>query len=284
MTTTAPIPAPTEAAAPKVAGPMLRNLRTIRMIWARELIRLRRMPTRIVSSIAQPIIFLLVMGAGIGSLVGNKGAGGVSYQVYIFPGILAMSIITSSLFSAMSIVWDREFGFLREMLVAPVTRGSLVLGKAVGGGSVSVAQGLILIVFAPVVGVTLTPFRVLGLVIALLLLAFALTSLGIVLSSRINRMESFQMVMALVMQPMIFLSGAVFPLTSLPAWLAVLTRLNPATYGVDLCRRVLIPELPAAAKLTLFGHIVPLWGDAAIILAFGAVTLALAVRLFANAE
>jgi ABC-2 type transport system permease protein len=184
----------------------------------------------------------------------------------------------------MSIVWDREFGFLREMLVAPVTRGSLVLGKAVGGGSVSVAQGLILIVFAPFVGVTLTPFRVLALVVALLLLAFALTSLGIVLSSRINRMESFQMVMALVMQPMIFLSGAVFPLTSLPAWLAVLTRLNPATYGVDLCRRVLIPELPAAAKLTLFGHIVPLWGDAAIILAFGAVTLALAVRLFANAE
>lgn len=281
MTTTAPIPTPAVPTEPKVAGPTLRNLRTIRMIWTRELIRLRRMPTRIVSSIAQPIIFLLVMGAGIGSLIGSKGAGGVSYQVFIFPGILAMSIITSSLFSAMSIVWDREFGFLREMLVAPVTRGSLVLGKAVGGGTVSVAQGLLLIVFAPIIGVSLNPLRVLGLVIALLLLAFALTSLGIVLSSRINRMESFQMVMALVMQPMIFLSGAVFPLTSLPAWLAVLTRLNPATYGVDLCRRVLIPQAP---PLTLFGHVVPLWGDAAIILAFGAVTLALAVKLFANAE
>jgi ABC-2 type transport system permease protein len=181
----------------------------------------------------------------------------------------------------MSIVWDREFGFLREMLVAPVTRGSLVLGKAVGGGTVSVAQGLLLIVFAPFIGVSLNPLRVLGLVIALLLLAFALTSLGIVLSSRINRMESFQMVMALVMQPMIFLSGAVFPLGSLPTWLAVLTRLNPATYGVDLCRRILIPQ---AAPLTLFGHVVPLWGDAAIILAFGVVTLSLAVKLFANAE
>jgi len=281
MTTTAPVPAPAVAPAPKVAGPTLRNLRTIRMIWTRELIRLRRMPTRIVSSIAQPIIFLLVMGAGIGSLVGSKGAGGVSYQQFIFPGILAMSIITSSLFSAMSIVWDREFGFLREMLVAPVTRGSLVLGKAVGGGTVSVAQGLLLIVFAPFIGVSLNPLRVLGLMIALLLLAFALTSLGIVLSSRINRMESFQMVMALVMQPMIFLSGAVFPLGSLPAWLAVLTRLNPATYGVDLCRRILIPQ---AAPLTLFGHVVPLWGDAAIILAFGVVTLSLAVKLFANAE
>jgi len=281
MTTTAPIPVPAVPAEPKVAGPTLRNLRTIRMIWTRELIRLRRMPTRIVSSIAQPIIFLLVMGAGIGSLVGSKGAGGVSYQQFIFPGILAMSIITSSLFSAMSIVWDREFGFLREMLVAPVTRGSLVLGKAVGGGTVSVAQGLLLIVFAPFIGVSLSPLRVLGLVIALLLLAFALTSLGIVLSSRINRMESFQMVMALVMQPMIFLSGAVFPLGSLPTWLAVLTRLNPATYGVDLCRRILIPQ---AAPLTLFGNVVPLWGDAVIILAFGVVTLSLAVKLFANAE
>ena len=110
---------------------------------------------------------------------------------------------------------------------------------------------------------------------------FALTSLGIVLSSRINRMESFQMVMALVMQPMIFLSGAVFPLTSLPVWLAVLTRLNPATYGVDLCRRILIPQAP---PLTLFGNVVPLWGDAAIILAFGTITLAMAIKLFANAE
>jgi len=275
-----PVAAPT-GHIKRPAGKLLRNVRTIRMIWFRELIRLRRMPTRIISSIAQPIIFLLVMGAGIGSLVGDKGAGGVSYQVYIFPGILAMSIITSSLFSAMSIVWDREFGFLREMLVAPVTRGSLVLGKAVGGGTVSVAQGLLLIVFAPFIGVSLNPLRVLGLMIALLLLAFALTSLGIVLSSRINRMESFQMVMALVMQPMIFLSGAVFPLGSLPTWLAVLTRLNPATYGVDLCRRILIPQ---AAPLTLFGHVVPLWGDAAIILAFGVVTLSLAVKLFANAE
>ena len=101
---------------------------------------------------------------GIGSLIGSKGAGGVSYQLFIFPGILAMSIITSSLFSAMSIVWDREFGFLREMLVAPVTRGSLVLGKAVGGGTVSVAQGLLLIVFAPFIGVSLNPVRVFGLV------------------------------------------------------------------------------------------------------------------------
>ena len=281
-TTTTPLPA---VAIDHRGHSTTRNLRTVGMVWTRELIRLRRMPTRIISGIAQPLLFLIVLGAGLKNLVGAQSLpGGISYQVYIFPGILAMSIITSALFSAVAIVWDREFGFMREMLVAPVSRTSLVLGKAVGGGSVAVVQGLILIVFAPLIGVDLTVARVLGMIGSLLLLAFALTAFGIVLASRMERMESFQMVMALVMQPMIFLSGAVFPLTSLPAWLAVLTRLNPATYGVDLCRRVLIPELPAAAKLTLFGHIVPLWGDAAIILAFGAVTLALAVRLFANAE
>ena len=281
MTTTAPIPAPTEAAAPKVAGPMLRNLRTIRMIWARELIRLRRMPTRIVSSIAQPIIFLLVMGAGIGSLVGNKGAGGVSYQVYIFPGILAMSIITSALFSAVAIVWDREFGFMREMLVAPVSRTSLVLGKAVGGGSVAVVQGLILIVFAPLIGVDLTVARVLGMIGSLLLLAFALTAFGIVLASRMERMESFQMVMALVMQPMMFLSGAMFPLKGLPTWLGVLCRLNPATYGVDLARRTL---LGSGFALTIGDWVVPVWFDVAVILGIGTAMLAVAVRLFNTIE
>ncbi|MFM8971625.1 MAG: ABC transporter permease, partial [Actinomycetota bacterium] len=218
-----------------------RNLRTVGMVWTRELIRLRRMPTRIISGIAQPLLFLIVLGAGLKNLVGAQSLpGGISYQVYIFPGILAMSIITSALFSAVAIVWDREFGFMREMLVAPVSRTSLVLGKAVGGGSVAVVQGVILIVFAPLIGVDLTVARVLGMLGSLLLLAFALTAFGIVLASRMERMESFQMVMALVMQPMMFLSGAMFPLEGLPAWLGVLCRLNPATYGVDLARRTLL--------------------------------------------
>lgn len=278
-TTTTPLPA---VAIDQRGHSTTRNLRTVGMVWTRELIRLRRMPTRIISGIAQPLLFLIVLGAGLKNLVGGRSLpGGVSYQVYIFPGILAMSIITSALFSAVAIVWDREFGFMREMLVAPVSRTSLVLGKAVGGGSVAVVQGLILIVFAPLIGVDLTVARVLGMIGSLLLLAFALTAFGIVLASRMERMESFQMVMALVMQPMMFLSGAMFPLQGLPTWLGVLCRLNPATYGVDLARRTL---LGSDFALTIGDWVVPVWFDVAVILGIGTAMLAVAVRLFNTIE
>ena len=262
-------------------GPFVRNVRAAMMVWRRDLIRLFRMPTRLISGIAQPLLFLFVLGAGLESAIGNRGAAGVDYQAYLFPGILAMSVLTSALFSSMAIVWDREFGFMREMLVAPVSRATLVLGKALGGGTVSVVQGVVLVAVAPVVGVSLglgSFFAMLGL---LLLLAFSLTAFGIVIASRMQRMESFQMVMALVMQPMLFLSGAIFPLVALPEWLGVVTRLNPATYGVDAIRRVV---LPSAAPLTLFDWVVPIWADALITLSFGAVMLTLAVKLFAKTE
>jgi len=262
-------------------GAFMRNVRAAMMVWRRDLIRLFRMPTRLISGIAQPLLFLFVLGAGLEGAIGARGAGGVDYQAYLFPGILAMSVLTSALFSSMAIVWDREFGFMREMLVAPVSRATLVLGKALGGGTVSVVQGVVLVAVAPIVGVSLgfgSFFAMLGL---LLLLAFSLTSFGIVIASRMQRMESFQMVMALVMQPMLFLSGAIFPLVALPEWLGVVTRLNPATYGVDAIRRVV---LPSAAPLTLFDWVVPIWADALITLGFGAVMLTLAVKLFAKTE
>lgn len=268
-------------ALPRPQAALVRNLRTIGTVAFRELIRLRRMPTRIISGLAQPVLFLLVLGAGLQRLVGKGGISGVSYQEYIFPGVLAMSVITSALFSAMAIVWDREFGFMREMLVAPVSRSALVLGKAVGGGSVAVAQGIVLIVLAPLVGVHLTALKVLGLLGALVLLAFAMTALGIVLASRMRRTESFQMVMALVLQPMIFLSGAIFPLNRLPGWLAVPCRLNPATYGVDLARRALLGEKLA---LTINHHVVPIWSDVVIVVALGTALIAIATRFFGQVE
>ena len=272
---------PLPATAPiRREGAMVRNLRAVLMVGVR-LRRIRsRTPTRIVTGVAQPLLFLFVLGAGLSHLIGSNAAG-VDYQQYLFPGILAMSVLTSSLFSAIAIVWDREFGFMREMLVAPVSRSTLVFGKALGGGSVAVVQGLILVFAAPIVGVDFTVGSFFAMVGFLLLLAFALTSFGIVVASRMQRMESFQMVMALVLQPMIFLSGAIFPLVALPKWLAVVTRLNPATYGIDAIRRVLLPGI---APLTLFGWVVPLWADALITLAFGTAMLTLAVRLFAKTE
>ena len=269
-------PAPAPDAATRRQATVTRNGRTIGMVWQRELIRLRRTPTRIVTGLAQPIIFLFILGAGLGSLI-QQGPGGLDYQEFLFPGILSMSIITSALFSAVSIVWDREFGFMREMLVAPVSRTSIVLGKALGGGTVAVVQGLILVVAAPIVGVDLTVGRLLLLIVSLLLLAFAMTAFGIVLATRIERMESFQMVMTLVLQPMIFLSGAVFPLQNLPTWLAVITHLNPATYAVDLVRRSVLPDVPG---VEIAGWVVPMWAEAALVLSIGTGLLALAVRLF----
>jgi ABC-2 type transport system permease protein len=278
---TAPTAAVTDPGATHRQSTLTHSLRTIGIVALRDLIRLRRMPTRIVGGLVQPLLFLLVLGAGLSQLVGHKGISGVSYQEYIFPGVLAMSVIASSLFAAIAIVWDREFGFMREMLVAPVSRTALVLGKAVGGGSVAIAQGVVLIVLAPVVGVHLTVLNVLGLLGSLVLLALAMTAFGIVLASRMRRMESFQMVMALVLQPMVFLSGAVFPLQRLPGWLALPCRLNPATYGVDLARRTLLGEKLA---LTIDRHVVPVWGDVAIVLVLAVVLLTVATRLFGQVD
>jgi ABC-2 type transport system permease protein len=282
--TTIPATAPTITAPEEVRrdGALTRNLRAMLMVWRRDIIRLFRMPTRLISGVAQPILFLFVLGAGLENAIGARGAAGVDYQQYLFPGILAMSVLTSSLFSAIAIVWDREFGFMREMLVAPVSRWSLVFGKALGGGSVSVMQGVVLLVTAPIVGVSFTVSSFAQMLGMLLLLAFALTSFGIVIASRMQRMESFQMVMALVMQPMLFLSGAIFPLRSLPDWLGVITRLNPATYGVDGIRRVVLPH--STQQLTIFDWAVPLWADALITLGFGTAMLLLAVRLFGKTE
>jgi ABC-2 type transport system permease protein len=276
--TTVPAAAPLEV---RRDGTLVRNFRAMMMVWRRDIIRLFRTPTRLISGVAQPLLFLFVLGAGLEGAIGNRGAGGVDYQQYLFPGILAMSVLTSALFSSMAIVWDREFGFMREMLVAPVSRSTLVLGKALGGGTISVAQGLVLVVAAPIVGVSFTVGSFFAMLGFLLLLAFSLTAFGMVIASRMQRMEAFQMVMALVMQPMLFLSGAIFPLVALPDWLGVLTRLNPATYGADAIRRVV---LPAATPLTLFDWTVPLWADAAITLAFGTLMLALAIKLFSKTD
>lgn len=284
MTTHAPAVtvSPEEASGHEHQRLLVRNLRTFWMVWLRDLIRFKRRPIRILSGLVQPLLFLLVLGAGLKGLVARRDLpAGVSYQAFIFPGVLGMSIITSSLFAAVAIIWDREFGFMHEMLVAPVSRTPLVVGKAFGGGSVAVMRGIVLLAFAPVVGVHLTIPRVIGTLATLFLLAFTLTSFGILVAGRMERMESFQMVMALLVQPMIFLSGALFPLENLPGWLAVLCRLNPATYGIDLCRRALLPQ-PRA--LTIGDWLVPVWFDVAVVLALGAAMLAIAVRSFGKIE
>ncbi|NNN18530.1 MAG: ABC transporter permease [Acidimicrobiaceae bacterium] len=266
------------------------ELRTIAMVWKRELIRFMRTKTRILSSFVQPILFLFVLGYGMTSLVGTTG--GFDFKKFVFPGIVSMTVVTTAIFSAISIVWDREFGFLREMLVAPVSRGALVFGKALGGTTIATIQGTIMLALAPLIGVHLTVLLVIEVILLEALMAFALTTFGVFVASRIQKMEGFQVVMQLVLFPMIFLSGALFPLNGLPVWLAVITRINPLTYAVDPLRHVVfaVQNMPPAAAarfatgVTIFGNTIPVIGEIGIVVVFAVIFLGLAIRGFGKPD
>lgn len=266
------------------------EVRTAVMVWRREMIRFVRARSRIVTSLAQPVLFLFVFGVGLSPLVGP--AGGVDFTTFIFPGVVAISVVSTAIFSAVSIVWDREFGFLREMLVAPVSRACLVIGKAAGGASVAAIHGLIMLILAPTVGIRLTALTIIEVIGISLLMAFTVTAFGVFVAARIQTMESFQTVMQFVLVPMLFLSGALFPLHGLPTWLSIITRINPLTYAVDPLRRVVFTaqHLPAAATarygsgVDLFGTVLPIWSELLITGGFAAVFLGAAVHAFRRTE
>jgi ABC-2 type transport system permease protein len=268
------------------------SLRAVYIVWYRDLLRFWRDRARVVGSLAQPLLFLIVFGAGLGSSLGGSfsaGAGGLSYMQFIYPGIIGMAVLFSAIFGAMSIVWDREFGFLKEILVAPVDRSAVAVGKALGGATQAMIQGGVLLVLAPFIGVSLTIESVLLLIVFLFVLAFALSSMGVAIASRMTSMQGFQIVMNFLLMPMFFLSGSLFPLTGLPDWMTVLTRLDPVSYGMDPIRRVVLgAELPAGATdsmgLTIGGTVLPIWLEAGILLAFGLVMLGVAVLNFRRRE
>jgi ABC-2 type transport system permease protein len=263
------------------------ELRTAAMVARRELIRFWRNKTRMVGGLVQPLLFLVVFGYGLGSLVPNVG--GLDYKMFIFPGSLAMSVVTTSIFGAISIVWDREFGFLREMLVAPVSRASILLGKTAGGATVATIQGVVMLLFAPIIGIRLTPLLVAQALLLCFLIAWALTSFGVFIASRMKKMEGFQAIMQFLLFPMIFLSGAQIPLRNLPSWLAVVTRLDPLTYAVDPLRRVILdaqgfsPQALAAFGangVDLFGYTLAVWQELAMVAVFAILFLSAAVVAF----
>ncbi|HWS48293.1 MAG TPA: ABC transporter permease [Acidimicrobiia bacterium] len=266
------------------------EIRTVAMVWRRELIRFTRTRARILTGIVQPLLFLFVLGYGMSSLVGTTA--GFDFKKFMFPGIVAMSVVSTAIFAAMSIVWDREFGFMREMLIAPVSRAALVIGKTAGGATIATMQGSMMLLLAPLIGVHLTPILVVQVVALELLMAVALTAFGVFVASRISKMESFQVVMQLLLLPMLFLSGAMFPLRGLPPWLSALTRINPLTYAIDPIRRVVFAaqQMPPAARqrfptgIELFGHTLPLAGEIAIVGAFAVVFLVTAIQVFGRPE
>src|SRR5204863_6363976 len=174
----------------------------------------------VVGSLAQPLVFVVILGTGLSSALRGAGGGGLrgglDYQTFIYPRIIGMAVLVSSIFSGMSIIWDREFGFLKEVLVAPIDRSAVAIGKTLGGATQSSLQGLVLLVLAPFMGVKLTPMAVLSLIGLVFCLSLALSAVGVAIAARMRSMMGFQFVLNFLVQPAFFLSGALFPVTGLP--------------------------------------------------------------------
>ena len=268
------------------------DLRAIGIVWRRELIRFRSDRLRAFSSLVQPVLFLLVLGTGLSSLARGGLPAGIDFQTYIFPGVLAMSVLFTALFSAASIVWDREFGFLREMLVAPVSRSAIVIGKCLGGATVATLQGMVILALAGLAHVPYDAVLFLTLIGELLLLSFTLTAFGVMMAARIKQLQAFMALTQMLVMPLFFLSGALYPLNGLPGWLTVLTRLDPLTYIVDPMRHAVFSHLPippgmAAAlspSVTWFGWPVPIALSLSIVALMGAGMLGIAIMEFQRPE
>jgi ABC-2 type transport system permease protein len=282
-------------AAIRVAVPersLKHDLRAVSIVWRRELIRFKSDRLRAITALVQPILFLFVLGTGLSRLAGRGMPPGVDFRTFIYPGVLAMSVLFTAIFSAASIVWDREFGFLREMLVAPVRRWAIVLGKCLGGATVATWQGIVFLVLAGFAHVPYNPLLLLTLVGELLLLSFTLTAFGVMMAARIKQIQAFMALTQMFVMPLFFLSGALYPLSGLPAWLTVLTRIDPITYIVAPMRHAVFSHLPVSAAavrdlspgITWGSWAVPIGLSLAIVAAMGVGMLFAAIAQFNKTE
>ncbi|MCL2583654.1 MAG: ABC transporter permease [Streptosporangiales bacterium] len=289
------ITATSVAGAIRVAVPekgLRQDARAAAIVWRRELLRFKADRLRMVSSLIQPVLFLLVLGTGLSSLASHGMPPGVSFRTFIYPGVLAMSVLFTSMFSAGSIVWDREFGFLREMLVAPVSRSAIVVGKCLGGATVATIQGIVILILAGLADVPYDPVMFLVLIGELLLLSFTLTAFGVMMAARISQMQAFMALTQMLVMPLFFLSGALYPLNRLPAWLTVLTRIDPLTYIVDPMRSAVFSRLSLSPRavsvlspgVTWDGWRVPAGLSLGMVAAMGAIMLAVAIAEFSKTE
>ena len=272
-------------------GGLGHELRATLVVWNRELIRFRRDPTRVVSAVVQPLLFLFVLGGGLSALVA-AGTGGVDFKTFLFPGVLSMSVLFTAAFAGISMVWDREFGFLREMLVAPVSTAAILAGKCLGGASVATIQSVVVIALAGLVGVPYDPLMIAELLVLLFIMSFMITALGLVLASRVKQVQSAMPLVQMIITPLMFLSGALFPLSRLPAWLTVVTHLNPMSYAVEPVRAAVFDRLtmPAEARAVLDPGIwwgsyqVPVPLQVALVIVASLILLFAAVKLFNRTE
>ncbi len=242
---------------------------TVYTMWLREMLRFWRSKSRIIGALATPLFFLVILGAGFSSSFQLRG-GGAFNTSYLAPGLIGMAVLFTSLLGGVSIIWDREFGFLKEILIAPVSRFYVALGKAVGGVTTAMIQGILIMVIAWLIGVGyVSILGVLASIAVMFISGIGFIGLGIALASRIDSHEGFQMVTSFLTFPLVLLSGAFFPISNLPAWLLAFVYANPLTYGVEAIRWCLLGSSAVPVSLSII-----------VLLLFAFAMIALGGKLF----
>jgi len=251
---------------------MILSYKAIYVIVLREFKRFLRQKGRVLVAFARPLIWLFIVGSGFTRLIDVSA--GTEYIQFILPGIVGMTILFSSIFSTISVVWDREFGFLREMLVAPVSRVTIVFGKIISGTALSVLQGAGVMLVAPLLGLHVSLVDYLVMILLMSAVALAITSLGLFVASFLTSLEGFNVIMNFIVLPMFFLSGALYPVGSLPEPLRMITFINPLAYGVDAFKHVLLSDRGRlSAEL-------PLYADVVFVVVFSVIMIAASSYVF----
>ncbi len=275
-------------------------MEAITAIWHRDVIKSLRDKAQLIGALSLPILLLIIFGGGMGgaikSLIEGAGISGpivdFDFIKFMFPGIVAMTIFNTAVISALSVVQDREFGYLREMLVSPISRYSIVIGKVLGGSTTAVIQGLIILIAAPFVGIAIKPVMILKLLPGMLVLAFTVSALSLLVASFVKTSQGFHTALSMLILPMLFLSGSLFPLSGSPAWMSFLVKLNPVTYGVDMFKKILLQgdslsgilQEVMGLNLQVLGYSLTVTADFLLLLAIGIILTYLAAARFKNAE
>ncbi|MFG3280434.1 ABC transporter permease [Streptomyces sp. NPDC048111] len=267
--------------------PRLRHeLRAVHALVHRDLLRLASQPVHTALMLVQPVLYLFILGGGLAALIPNSSLGG-GYQTFLFPGVLMMTVQTPAIMVGIRLITDRQSGYVRELLMAPVSRPTLLLGSCAGGTIVATVQGAVLLVLVGAIGLPYDPLLLALLLAGMILTSFTLTALALTLAVGLDRPEVFNMLLGLVMMPLLLLSGGFFPVQNLPGWTHALVDVNPLAYGVDLLRRCIALRAPrggAANGVEWAGWQPPLLLEGAILLGLGAVALLWAARRFSRPE
>ena len=262
------------------------NLRGVYIVWYRDLLRFWRDRARLITTFIMPFLFLVIFGTGIASsMMGGMGGGDFDYIKFMYPGIIGMVVLFNSIMTGVSMVWDREFGFLKEVLVAPVSRNAVAIGKALGGATIATTQGIVMLIFIPFAKVSPSAGGVFLMIAVMFVMALSLTSMGLFIASRIRSMEAFQLVVQMVLFPLLFISPAMFPTQFLPSWLGTALKFNPFSYGVDAMRQAVLGSQESAMfGINLFGYRMPIVLDVVVVALFGIIMATLAIRSFRTQE